>query len=121
MILSSKVNRLGYPCMPRSRWSANAIIWRYAFDCARRYRVQLEILRLATRPEDVEVGFIPDFKEPLLHFLRSVTFRPVFHQGLYQSLPFTIVFWRSDISLPPEHCLATAPQILPHAPQFYKK
>src|SRR5258705_5649697 len=101
MIISGKVNRLCYPCMPRRRWSTHTIIRRYTLDRPRRHFVQFEILCLVARPEDVEVGFIPDFKQPLLYFFPSVPFCPVLDQGLYQSFPFAIVFWRGDISLSP--------------------
>src|SRR5205085_7525114 len=118
MVLCRKVDGLSYPPASCCGRTADAIICRDAFNRSRRHRVELEVFRLITRPEEVQVGFVPNFKVPLLDFINAVARSPMSEQSFNQSLPLAVVYGRRDVSLPPEHKLVAGSQSLRHEAQF---
>src|SRR6266536_2071763 len=120
-ILSSEANGFRSPCVSGTCWSTHAIIRGNGLDRLCGGFVQLEVFRLIARPEDVKVGFIPDFKVPLLNFPGSVTRGPMLDQGFNKLLPLVVVLWRSDVALPPEHAFGATSQRLRHEAKFDKR
>src|SRR5438874_10094322 len=104
-----------------SGWSSHPVVLRNSFDRIRRHIIQMKVICLRATPEEGKVGLIPNFKVPMLHFLLSITFCPMLNQRFDQVAPLVIVFWRSNIALPPKNCSVPAGQRFWHEPKFYKR
>src|SRR6185312_14422481 len=83
--------------------------------------IQLEIIVHRAREKTVQIGFVPDLEKPFLYFRPAIAFFPVSDQRADQVGPFSIIFWRGDIALPPEYRLCPAGEIGRHETQFYKR
>ena len=80
--------------------------------------VELEVVALRPRPERREVGFVPDFEEPLAHLGDAVALDPVDDQLADEHRPGVVVLGWGDIPPVVENGLVTRGQHLGHEAQL---
>ena len=87
-------------------------------DRFRRVSVEFEIVVLLAAAERGQIGFVPDFKKPLPHFVDAVPADPVAHQFADQHRPLRVVLRRRDIGAVVEYRLVAGCERGRHEAQF---
>jgi hypothetical protein len=90
----------------------------HGFDGSSGMRIELEIVLLPAAAERFHVGFVPDFEEPLAHFLQAVAVDPMGCKFGDQRRPLVIILRRADVGAVVENDLAAGRQHGRHEAQF---
>src|SRR5438045_1888784 len=83
--------------------------------------IQFKIVALCSGPEELQVGFVPDFEVPVLNFLDPVPVDTVLSEAPDQLSPLRHFTWRSFVPLVEEGSVAPTGQRSRHKAQFHKR
>lgn len=105
----------------RRRGPLYAIFFGHTLDHSRAGFVYFEVFRQIAGPEWRDVGFVPNFEIPGLHFIVALALAEVARQRGHKCAPLYIEFRRADIAAPPEDRFVTTGKIVRHEGQFHER